>query len=80
MHKVFSVFDRDHDGSITIQDVEEVMNSLQFLHNELEMPSLEQIRVAFDKFDENSKNDFASLPLSINYLTKFFSSPRKRFN
>jgi Ca2+-binding EF-hand superfamily protein len=56
MHKVFNVFDRDHDGSITIQDVEEVMNSLQFLHNELEMPSLEQIRVAFDKFDENSKH------------------------
>lgn len=56
MQKVFNVFDRDHDGSITIGDVEAVMNSLQYLHNELEMPSLEQIRVAFDKFDENSNN------------------------
>jgi Ca2+-binding EF-hand superfamily protein len=64
MHKVFNVFDRDHDGSITIQDVEEVMNSLQFLHNELEMPSLEQIRVAFDKFDENSKPKLTSKIIS----------------
>ena len=71
MHKVFNVFDRDHDGSITIQDVEEVMNSLQFLHKELEMPSLEQIRVAFDKFDENSKLQsplFVALGLKIHFL------------
>ena len=54
MQKVFSVFDRDHDGSITIEDVQAIMNSIQYLQNELEMPSMEQIRVAFEKFDENS--------------------------
>lgn len=56
MRKVFNVFDSDHDGSITIDDVEKVMNSLQHLKNEIEMPSVEQIKVAFDKFDANSKN------------------------
>jgi Ca2+-binding EF-hand superfamily protein len=61
MKKVFNVFDRDHDGSITIQDVEEVMNSLQFLRNEIEMPSIDQIRVAFDRFDENGKRFFLCL-------------------
>ena len=54
MQKVFNVFDRDRDGSITIDDVEQVMKSLNYLENEIEMPSLEQIKVAFDKFDENS--------------------------
>lgn len=53
MRKVFNVFDSDHDGSITIDDVEKVMNSLQHLKNEIEMPSVEQIKVAFDKFDAN---------------------------
>lgn len=56
LNKVFRIFDRDHDGSITIDDVQAVMNSLQFLKNELEMPSLEQIRIAFEKFDDNSKS------------------------
>lgn len=54
MKKVFRVFDRDHDGSITIEDVQVIMNSFNFLQNELEMPSIEQIKVAFEKFDENS--------------------------
>lgn len=54
MRKVFNVFDRDHDGSITIEDVQEVMNSLSYLKNEIEMPSIEQVKVAFEKFDENS--------------------------
>lgn len=54
MIKVFSLFDRDRDGSITVEDVQEVMNSLSFLQNEIEMPSMEQIRESFDKFDENS--------------------------
>jgi Ca2+-binding EF-hand superfamily protein len=58
MQKVFNVFDRDRDGSITIDDVEQVMKSLNYLENEIEMPSLEQIKVAFDKFDENSKYSF----------------------
>jgi len=53
MRKVFNVFDSDHDGSITIQDVEKVMDSLQHLKNEIEMPSVDQIRIAFDKFDAN---------------------------
>jgi Ca2+-binding EF-hand superfamily protein len=57
MRKVFNVFDRDHDGSITIEDVQEVMNSLNYLHNELEMPSIDQIKIAFEKFDENSKKN-----------------------
>jgi Ca2+-binding EF-hand superfamily protein len=56
MRKVFNVFDSDHDGSITIEDVEKVMNSLQHLKNEIEMPSVEQIKIAFDKFDTNSIN------------------------
>lgn len=58
MQKVFSVFDRDHDGSITIEDVQAIMNSIQYLQNELEMPSMEQIKVAFEKFDENSNKFF----------------------
>jgi hypothetical protein len=59
MRKVFNVFDSDQDGSITIEDVEVVMNSLQYLKNEIEMPSVDQIRIAFDKFDSNSKiNNF----------------------
>ena len=55
MKKVFNVFDLDQDGSINVDDVENVMNSLQYLKNEIEMPSVEQIRVAFEKFDSNSK-------------------------
>lgn len=58
MRKVFNVFDSDQDGSITIEDVEVVMNSLQYLKNEIEMPSVDQIRVAFDKFDSNSNYYF----------------------
>jgi Ca2+-binding EF-hand superfamily protein len=69
MKKVFNVFDRDHDGSITIEDVQEVMNSLSYLKNELEMPSIEQIKIAFEKFDENSKCDdisnFVGLKISF---------------
>ena len=53
MQKVFNIFDRDQDGSITIEDVQIVMDSLQCLKDELEFPSIEQIKVAFDKFDEN---------------------------
>jgi Ca2+-binding EF-hand superfamily protein len=53
MHKVFNIFDRDQDGSITIEDVQVVMDSFQFLKDELEFPSIEQIRIAFDRFDEN---------------------------
>lgn len=53
MKKVFNVFDSDHDGSITIEDVEKVMNSLQNLKNEIDMPSVDQIKIAFDKFDAN---------------------------
>lgn len=44
----------DHDGSITIEDVEKVMNSLQHLKDEIEMPSVSQIKIAFEKFDTNS--------------------------
>ncbi len=55
MRKVFNVFDSDQDGSITIEDVEKVMNSLQYLKDEIEMPSVDQIRLAFEKFDANSK-------------------------
>lgn len=54
MQKVFNIFDSDLDGSITIEDVQNVMNSLQFLQNEIELPSLDQIKIAFEKFDENS--------------------------
>jgi Ca2+-binding EF-hand superfamily protein len=64
MQKVFSVFDRDHDGSITIEDVQAIMNSIQYLQNELEMPSMEQIKVAFEKFDENS-NTFPKIIIII---------------
>ena len=54
MAKVFNIFDRDRDGSITIEDVEEVMNLLRKdLQSEIEMPAIYQIRVAFEKFDEN---------------------------
>ena len=54
MAKVFNIFDRDRDGSITIEDVEEVMNLLRKdLQSEIEMPAIDQIRVAFEKFDEN---------------------------
>lgn len=55
MQKVFNLFDRDQDGSITVEDVQEVMDSLSFLKNEIEMPSIDQIRESFRKFDENSK-------------------------
>lgn len=54
MKKVFDLFDRDHDGSITIEDVQEVMKSLNFLQEEIEMPTLDQIKESFEKFDENS--------------------------
>ena len=68
MQKVFNVFDRDRDGSITIDDVEQVMKSLNYLESEIEMPSLEQIKVAFDKFDENSNHFFL---ISWLILTKY---------
>lgn len=55
MRQVFNIFDRDRDGSITIEDVQEVMKSMNSLENELEMPSIDQIREAFEKYDENSK-------------------------
>lgn len=57
MQKVFNLFDRDQDGSITVDDVQQVMDSLSFLKNEIEMPSIDQIRDSFMKFDENSKNN-----------------------
>jgi calmodulin len=54
MAKVFNIFDRDRDGSITIDDVEQVMNLLsKDLQAEIEMPAIDQIKVAFEKFDEN---------------------------
>ena len=54
MAKVFNIFDRDRDGSITIDDVEQVMNMLsKDLQSEIEMPAIDQIKVAFEKFDEN---------------------------
>lgn len=53
MQKVFSIFDRDQDGSITIEDVQVVMESLHYLKDEIEFPSIDQIKIAFDKFDEN---------------------------
>lgn len=56
LQKVFNLFDRDQDGSITVEDVQDVMNSLSFLKNEIEMPSIDQIRESFRKFDENSKS------------------------
>lgn len=55
MRQVFNIFDRDRDGSITIEDVQEVMKSMNNLENELEMPSIDQIKEAFVKYDENSK-------------------------
>ena len=58
MQKVFDIFDRDHDGSITIDDVRSVISSLQYLKDEIEFPSLEQIGIAFEKFDENRKQTF----------------------
>lgn len=71
MRKVFNVFDSDHDGSITIEDVEKVMNSLQHLQNEIEMPSVDQIKVAFDKFDANSKHlDYFSY--TLDYIKTLF--------
>lgn len=63
MRQVFNIFDRDRDGSITIEDVQEVMKSMNSLENELEMPSIDQIREAFEKYDENSK---------LNYIFYFF--------
>ncbi len=63
----------DHDGSITIDDVEKVMNSLQHLKNEIEMPSVSQIKLAFDKFDTNSKHFVKHLNLNSKLkLTIFF--------
>lgn len=54
MAKVFNIFDRDRDGSITIDDVEQVMNLLsKDLQAEIEMPAIDQIKIAFEKFDEN---------------------------
>lgn len=41
------------------------MNSFHFLENELEMPSIDQIKIAFEKFDENSKK-------KINKVYKFW--------
>ncbi|RNA25662.1 calmodulin 12 [Brachionus plicatilis] len=73
LNKVFHIFDRDHDGSITIDDVQAVMDSFQFLQNELEMPSLEQIRVAFEKFDDN-KNGAIEFDEFMNILKSAGSS------
>ena len=59
MAKVFNIFDRDRDGSITIDDVEQVMNMLsKDLQAEIEMPAIDQIKIAFEKFDENRKCPF----------------------
>ena len=59
MAKVFNIFDRDRDGSITIGDVEQVMSLLsKDLQAEIEMPAIDQIKVAFDKFDENRRPFF----------------------
>ena len=59
MAKVFNIFDRDRDGSITIDDVEQVMNMLsKDLQSEIEMPAIDQIKVAFEKFDENREWNF----------------------
>jgi Ca2+-binding EF-hand superfamily protein len=59
MAKVFNIFDRDRDGSITIDDVEQVMNMLsKDLQSEIEMPAIDQIKVAFEKFDENRKRNY----------------------
>jgi len=59
MAKVFNIFDRDRDGSITIDDVEQVMNMLsKDLQAEIEMPAIDQIKIAFEKFDENRKCTF----------------------
>lgn len=67
MRQVFNIFDRDRDGSITIEDVQEVMKSMNSLENELEMPSIDQIREAFEKYDENSK-----LTATLYYIIFFF--------
>ncbi len=72
MRKVFNVFDSDHDGSITIEDVEKVMNSLQHLQNEIEMPSVDQIKVAFDKFDANSKHFWITSNIFVIILRFYF--------
>jgi hypothetical protein len=34
------------------------MASLTYLQDEMEMPSLDQIKVAFEKFDKNSKRKY----------------------
>ncbi|CAF0742053.1 unnamed protein product [Brachionus calyciflorus] len=67
LNKVFRIFDRDQDGSITIEDVQAIMNSFNFLQNELEMPSIEQIQVAFEKFDDN-KNGAIEFGEFVNIL------------
>jgi Ca2+-binding EF-hand superfamily protein len=80
MQKVFNIFESDIDGSITIEDVQNVMNSLQFLQNEIELPSLDQIKIAFEKFDENSKLIFKTCQRNdfqfdyVTFLSLFFSS------
>jgi len=70
MAKVFNIFDRDRDGSITIDDVEQVMNMLsKDLQSEIEMPAIDQIKVAFEKFDENRKWNFLFVILKVRNLT-----------
>jgi len=69
MRQVFNIFDRDRDGSITIEDVQEVMKSMNSLENELEMPSIDQIREAFEKYDENKNgriefNEFLNIEIN----------------
>lgn len=56
MYKVFDYFDHDKKGYITIDDVERVMGKLEFLKNEIELPSKDKICESFDKFSSPESN------------------------
>ena len=54
MEQLFNVFDRNHDGSITIKEIEEVIDLIKNdMDSEIELPNIEQIKIALKKFDEN---------------------------
>lgn len=51
---LFNYFDINHDGSITLDEIEKVMNTFKNdLESEMEMPNMDQIKIAFEKYDEN---------------------------
>ena len=70
MEQLFNVFDRNHDGSITIKEIEEVIDLIKNDKDpEIEIPNIEQIKIALKQFDANRtfiKFCFNQFSLKIN--------------